>query len=520
MNSKCCWPGVQAIVSAALLAAFSVLSAEPGPSPTAVAAEKPVRDAAGFKGWLDGHLAQPRFSPAAWGIKIVSLDSGKTFYEHDAGKLLKPASNTKLFTGALALDRLGPEFRIRTSVFARSRPDAAGTVEGDVIVFGRGDPSFAARFNNGSHADNLAPLANAMTNAGIRRITGKLVADESFFRGPPLGSGWMWDDLEYYYGAEVSSLTFEENVVDLAFKPGKAVGAPLEIITMPHTSYLTFSNRTTTVAEDGRIRVSLQRPLGRNTVYVHGQMPLGSGNYIDAVTVHQPAAWFAMMLKEALIRRGVAVEGSLVQANWLDREVEPLNTSDWTEVAFAESPPLREILGRMLKPSQNLYAQLLLLQVGAQTEVTKTNSSFRTTEQAGLAEMGRFLREVGVRHGDTLLEEGSGLSRGTLLTPNATVALLRHMARHRDGELFRASLPLAGVDGTLRRRMKGTPAEKNAQAKTGTLRFVFALSGHVTARSGEQFVFSLMLNNHDADDGAARSELDAIVVMLAGLEER
>jgi D-alanyl-D-alanine carboxypeptidase/D-alanyl-D-alanine-endopeptidase (penicillin-binding protein 4) len=469
---------------------------------------------------MDAHLAQPRFMSAAWGVKIVSLASGATLYEENAGKLLKPASNAKLYTAALALDRLGPDYRIRTSFYSRRLPDAHGTIDGDLIVFGRGDPSFAARFNNGNHTDNLRSLGQALAAAGVKRIRGNLIADESYFRGPPLGSGWMWDDLENYYGAEVSALTVEDNVVDLVLKPGDAVGAPVKIFTLPATSYLSFSNRATTRMPGERARTRIYRPLGENVVYLHGGIPLGHTNVYEAVTVHQPALWFGGLLKESLARQSIVVDGAVRAVDWLAREVgpEPESRNHWREIAFVESPPLKEVLPRMMKPSQNLYAHLLLLQVGAR--VMETNTTFRTTEDAGLAEMEKFLQETGIRGRDVLMEEGSGLSRGALLTANATVQLLTFMNRHAQREVFRAALPVAGVDGTLRRRMKGTTAAENVQAKTGTLRYVYALSGFVTTAAGEPLVFCLMLNNYDADESEARPALDAIAVMLSGITEK
>jgi D-alanyl-D-alanine carboxypeptidase/D-alanyl-D-alanine-endopeptidase (penicillin-binding protein 4) len=472
----------------------------------------------GLKSFLDGHLEQPRFASAAWGVKIINLTSGQTLYERDARKLLKPASNTKLYTAALALERLGPEYRIRTSIYARQPPDARGEIEGDLVVFGRGDPSFAARFNQGSHADNLAPLAQALARAGVKRIRGDLIADESYFKGPPLGSGWMWDDLGYYYGAEVSALTVEDNVVDLVLRPGAAVHDPIRIQTLPATSYLTFSNRAlTTATNSGPAQLRLHRPLGENTVYVHGHIPIDATNVYDAVTVHRPALWFGTLLHQSLARHGIIVEGTPRAVDALEREIQPLDTNTWSEIAFVESRPLNEILGRMLKPSQNLYAQLLLLQVGATSmrNHARTNRLERWTEDRGLDEMKGFLQEVGIDHKEVRLEEGSGLSRGTLLTPNATTQLLAYFNHHRHRDAFREALPLAGVEGTLRRRLRGTRAAGNVRAKTGTLRYVYTLSGYVTNRASDELAFSLMLNNYTGEEDEARAALDAIVVHLA-----
>src|SRR5438552_7770569 len=209
-------------------------------------ATSPIATLAELQTRINDHVGQPRFASALWGVKIVSLDSGKALFEHNARKLLKPASNAKLFSGALALDRLGPDYRIETSCCAAGKPDGQGTLHSDLIIYGRGDPSFAARFNGGDSGKSLDPLVTALVAAGIKRIEGDLVGDESFFRGPPFGSSWTWDDLQNYYGAEVSALSQEDNVVDLVFNSGPKIGEPCLIVARPDTPFLNFINRTKT----------------------------------------------------------------------------------------------------------------------------------------------------------------------------------------------------------------------------------------------------------------------------------
>lgn len=466
---------------------------------------------AAFQARLSNHLAQARFAPATWGVKVVSLDSGRTLFEHNAGKLLKPASNNKLFTGALALDRLGPDFRIKTSLHATARPDEAGVLRGDLLVYGRGDPSFASRFPGKGGTNLLGNLADALATAGVKRVEGDLVGDESHFQGPPLGATWAWDDLQYYYGAEVSALTAQENVVDLVFRPGARPGDPCRVELSPRTTFLAFSNRTETVAT-GATTVQLYRPLGENVVYLSGRMATNAPPYVDAVAVHHPARWFLTLFQEALARRGITVGGGHRTVNWLDRQIDPVNWAHLVELASTDSAPIGDIVKRMMKPSQNLYAQLLLLQVGVRE--AKSAGRGLTTEEAGLVAMNKFLAEAGVRKGDALLEEGSGLSRGALVTPDAIVALLRFMDKHRHAAVFREALPVAGVDGSLRRRMKDTPAAEKLLAKTGTLRHVTALSGYVTTKAGERLAFSILLNNHDGET-SGRAAVDALAVMLA-----
>ncbi len=479
----------------------------------AVATAKPVETLAQFQSRLETFATHPRFSAAMFGVKVESLDTGKVIFEQHAEKLLKPASNAKMYTGALALDRFGPDHKIRTSFYAASRPDASGRLAGDLIVFGRGDPSFSHRFNDGDYKKPIEQLVNAVVKAGIKNIQGDLIGDESYFRGSRFGVNWSVDDLQYYYGAEVSALTLQENTVDLVFKPGEKIGDPLRILTKPETSYLTFENRAKTVEKGGRRSVNLHRPIDSNVVYVQGSLPMESSSEEDAVAVYNAPLWFVSTLRDALIKRGVTISGKLKTVNALDRDVNPLDLSKLTEVAFTESKPMSEIVKHMMKPSQNLYAHLLLLLVGEKTRNAENPRS--DSDNLGLAEMKKFLAEAGIKSGSVFLEEGSGLSRGCLLKPAASVQLLKYMNKHRYAKAFYDSLPIAGVDGTLRSRFKGTAAEKNLRAKTGTIGYVNAISGYVTTAANEKLVFSIMLNAYSGNDG--RTHTDGIAAMLAEL---
>jgi D-alanyl-D-alanine carboxypeptidase/D-alanyl-D-alanine-endopeptidase (penicillin-binding protein 4) len=510
---------------------------------------------------IAAHIAQPRFAAGTWGIKIVSLDSGKTVFEHNPQKYFNPASNAKLYTAALALDRLGADYRIKTSLYSTARPDANGTLTGDLIIYGRGDPTMAARLNDGDYWKPLDPLVAQIANSGVRRIEGDLIGDESFFAGPPFGSGWEWDDLQAYYGAEVSALTINDNAIDLFVTPAEREGVPCRITTGPQTSVVTIINRAQTTLKGTGTHISVYRPVGENIIYVSGRAAIDGAGYTGSYAVHNPASLFVSMLKEALARRGIAVAGRTRTIDWKYREVSPLALDKLTEIGSIESMPLKDVIRETLKPSQNLWAQLLLLQVGAnrgmghgewgsatqaaakklgdatQNEGRRpdphppTPNAQLTTEEIGVESMKEFLADAGVKEGDVLLEEGSGLSRRDVITPNATVALLAFMSHHRLFEAYRNALPIAGVDGTLEKRMKGTPAAGNVRAKTGSLRYVFTLSGYVMTAAGGRLAFSIMLNNYyNAERSAAlrdpsleprnpipqpREDLDAIAVMLA-----
>ncbi len=468
-----------------------------------------------FQERLKSAATNPRFSAAMLGVKVESLDTGKVIYEQNAGKLLKPASNGKIYTAAMALDRFGPDYKIRTSFYVDAKPDAAGNLSGDLIVYGRGDPSFSHRFNDGDYKKAIDQLADAVAKAGIKTVQGNLVGDESFFHGSRFGDGWAIDDMQYYYGAEASALTLQENTVDLFFKAGDKIGDPIKISIKPETKYLTFENRTATVAKGSRGAVDVYRPVDGNGVYLHGSLPIG-GSAEDSVAVYDAPLWFITTLRDALAQRGIKISGKLKTVNWLDREVAPIDFSKMTEVAFIESPPMAEIIKNMMKPSQNLYAHLLLMQVGEKIRSAQTLRS--NSDSLGLAELKKFCGEAGIERGAVLMDEGSGLSRSCLVKPAATVQLLKFMSKHRYAAVFFDAFPIAGVDGTLRSRFKGTAAENNLRAKTGTIRYVNALSGYVTSKAGEHLVFSIMLNAYSGGDGRAQS--DGLAAMFAELASR
>ena len=466
---------------------------------------------------------QPALEPGFFAIKIVSLDSGLVIYEQSAHKFTRPASNMKLYTVAAALDRLTPDYHFITSVYAKEKPED-GRVKGDLIVYGRGDPSFAARFNNGDYFKGINDLATRIVTAGVMRIKGDLVGDESWFNGAPLGSGWEWEDLQWSYGAQVSALTVNDNAIDLTVKPGEKVGAPVVITSGPPATFMTIANRATTGPRGSKSELSVYRGLGANTLEISGSLPLGDNGFLGSTAIPDPALAFVTMLKDALLKRGVKIDGrvrtldarsgisivtnssaGLLQATNVPPQTPPV------EIASIQSPPFSLIASHTLKPSQNLYTEIILRTLGKLTSIGPS----QTNEEAGLIVVRNFLRQAGANESDLALNDGSGLSRNDMITANATVQLLTFMSKHRYFAQFRDALPIAGVDGTLRTRMRGTPAENNLRAKTGSLSSVASLSGYVTTAAGEHLVFSMMLNNYPDASALRRDSIDAIAVLLA-----
>ncbi|MGB7921941.1 MAG: D-alanyl-D-alanine carboxypeptidase/D-alanyl-D-alanine-endopeptidase [Pyrinomonadaceae bacterium] len=483
------------------------------PATASAAAPKTVEE---LRARIQEVLRSGELAPVMVAVKVASLDTGRTLYEENADKLLRPASNMKIFTVAAALDRLSPDYRFTTSVYAPARPDATGTVRGDLIVYGRGDPSIAARFNNGDYNRAIDDLAARIAAAGVKRVEGDLVGDESYFTGAPFGLGWTWDDLTWYFGAEVSALSVNDNALDLFVRPGASVGAPCVVTTGPPTPLASIINRTTTVASGMKRDVSIYRSLGENVIEVGGQLPFDDTGYTASVAISRPALVFVYMLRASLAQKGVTITGKSRTVDARERRGVPLQTSSLTEVASLQSPPLGVIAAQTLKPSQNLYAELILRALGK----AAPGDAARTSDEAGVEAVKAFLRTAGINADGLVIADGSGLSRRDLITADATIRLLAYMSKHRYANAFRDALPIAGVDGSLSRRMKGTAAANNLRAKTGSINGVATLSGYVTSAGGERLAFSIMLNNYAEGLDSRRSYIDIIAVLLASYAGR
>jgi len=472
---------------------------------------------------ISAYVSQPRFDGALWGIKVISLDTGKTLFETNADRLMSPASNCKMLTAALALDTFGGNYRITTPIYATAKPNRFGTVHGNLIVVGHGDPTWNPRRFGDNFWDIFEPFVAALTNAGVHKVTGDLIADATYFHGEPTGSSLMIDDFEDGECPYISALTINDGLAHVSVEAG-AVGEPCKLTVLQPNAGLVFSNCTMTVASGGRHHIDYYMPYGEKYIYVFGELPVDETNDDLDIPVLDPARWFAACLKEALARNGIKVSGTVRGVTWPQSYV--LDTND-VKIGEVLSPPLREVVKLYMKPSQNLENDTVLADVG---ESTRTNgmSPWRTSEELGLAAMWQFLNNNDMPGAADMysdddwptngidFDEGSGLSDNNMATANLFISLLAFMSHHPAAQDFYNSLPIAAEDGTLIHRFHHTPAAGNIRAKTGTLRWSNTLSGYVTTAAGEHLAFSLLLNRYEPPDGYdKRGELDALALMLA-----
>jgi serine-type D-Ala-D-Ala carboxypeptidase/endopeptidase (penicillin-binding protein 4) len=484
----------------AFAAALGVLVTAPGwardPSPSRIAKA------------IDAIVSRPELAPASWGIEVRSLSTGRTLYARSAEKAFRPASNMKLVTTAAALDAYGPDARLRTTVETAGRLDGLGRVLGDAYLVGRGDPDLSARFTPGRPTAAFEEMADALVAAGVRRIEGRLVGHEGTFTGDRRGPDWAWDDLAWGYGAEVSALSFADNLVEASLKPGERVGDAAVLDVAPRLGCVAVSSSVTTSeprpatapAAADEETVSVRREPGSNEVRFSGNLPLG-GSWTGELSVSDPARCAARVFADVLEAKGVRVTGGVATTS------EPLPPGTRL-LAAHESPTIAEIVRVVNKESQNLHAEMLLRLVGLKAKGDGSAA-------AGHGAVTEFLKRLGVPDAGWGLADGSGMSGFDLLTPRGLVALLAAMDRHPCAAALRDSLPVAGVDGTLEKRMKGTPAEGRLVAKTGTMHLARALAGYVTTVRGERLAFAIVVNNHEGRAREATAAIDDIGVALA-----
>jgi D-alanyl-D-alanine carboxypeptidase/D-alanyl-D-alanine-endopeptidase (penicillin-binding protein 4) len=472
---------------------------------------------------IDSEIDESEFAHARWGVFVMSLRDGRVLYARDADRTFAPASNMKVYTTAVALDSLGADYRWRTSVYAQAEPGKNGTIEGDLTLYGRGAPDLSSNTERDESKSSLAQLADELYERGVRHVRGDVVGDESYFRGDPLGDGWLWNDVQWYFGAEISALTINDNEISVAVTPSTKPDEAASVRLKPETSYVQVKNDANTAARGTPATIGVTRGLSDNQVRVWGDFPLG-GQVINArLSVHQPALWAATLFREALRARGITVEGKARSVDARDsRTGARVDTEHAVELASVTSKTLREIVRSTNKESINLYAELILRTLGKERGAAAPGADARKMrtrgdDEAGVAVIRQWLEKHGISTDALALHDGSGLSRLDLVTPEVTARLLASITQTPVAGVFRDSLPVAGRDGTLKFRLRSQGSGRIA-AKTGTLTYINSLSGYATTDDDEPLVFSIICND-ETDAKPSTKVIDAIAALLTSYSE-
>ena len=470
---------------------------------------------------IDAIIDDPDFDDAFWGVFVVDLASGDTLYARNARKNFIPASNQKLFSTAAALDGLGPDFRYVTTLYLDGTVRDS-VLEGNLVVRGSGDPTIGDRSFLEDYPHDADPTAlfrawaDSVKARGITYVTEHVIGDDDVFDDTELGNGWAWDDVPSRFAAEISGLNFNEGRITVTAE-GKRLGRRAELSWEPiDTDYVYFVNKTETVGSRSRPDREIRRERSGNTFWIESEVPLGD-RLQQTVSVYNPTRYFAHVLRSTLRDEGVYVDG------------DPVDIDDWQNkpeyrrlipIATHVSPSLAEIAALTNKESQNLYAEHLLKTLGAERCPEERPEDLPCgSAAAGLLAAAPLFERAGIDLETTRLRDGSGLSPYNSISPEDIVGLLRTMWIHPDPavtEAFVNSLAVAGVDGTLERRMRSGRTRGNVRAKTGTVTGARNLSGYITTAAGTPLAFSFLTNNFSASVSRVSRAQDAIAEVIAG----
>jgi len=444
----------------------------------------------------------PGVSRASWGIVVHSLDRNERLLEHNARNLFVPASVAKLISVATAADAVGWDYQFET-MYRTTGPIVDGTLKGDLLVVGSGDPS-----TGGRGGEDLSGVVTAIGAAGIVRIEGRVIGDDDAMEEPRPQLAWAWDDLGYTAGALFGALNATENRTVVTVEPGSAEGSPTTLRIDSRASRPIRNRSVTGPAGSAQLLWPEQRP-GESSLTIAGSIPAGAQPAALTVAVGNPTLWFASVLRARLIEFGIQVTGDAADID----DVDPQPDRAGATLLFpARSRTLREITQPLLKESINLYGEALL-------RLNVEKGAFPTNDVA-LDALRTRLRSWGLPDDSYQLVDGSGLSRRDAISPDALMIVLQRMYDAAGVSPFMTALPIAGVDGSLEGRMKGTAADGNVRAKTGTMSNIRSLAGYVTSRSGERLAFVIVVNNFEGTGAEAHRAIDTIAGRLAEFSRR
>lgn len=417
------------------------------------------------------------FSHVHWGACIIAEDDSEMLFSHNSHKLFIPASITKLFTAFAALETLRPTYQFKTTVCADNV--AGGIVNGNLYLVGGGDPSLDTQ--------RLKELARQVYERGIRQIYGNVIANDSFFLKTDLPTHGEWEDLVMDYATELSALNVNHNYIIIKISPGRNQGSLAKVVVEQDVNYCHIQNLVVTSEASTKPNITVERTFNTNQIQIQGNMPLGQPTMKIKVAIHDPKEYAKQIFIAQLKHLGIIVEGHVT-------ENKPLGKLQ--EVGSTKSPQLHAIVTKMNKFSDNLYAEMLFRAMGKSPTISS------------------MMSRVGFKTHEYNIFDGAGLTRHSLLSPFMTVKLLAYARNSASGDIFQASLPVGGIDGTLENRFKQTTFGHTILAKTGSMSGLSNLAGYAKTASGRKVIFAIFINNSTAAASTIALALDDALLLL------
>jgi D-alanyl-D-alanine carboxypeptidase/D-alanyl-D-alanine-endopeptidase (penicillin-binding protein 4) len=455
---------------------------------------------------LDKIFSDSRFADAQWGVEVFSLDRSELLYEKNPQRLYIPASNNKILTAVAALIRLGPDYHFETRLLMDGSIEK-GVLKGNLIILGSGDPTISPNFQSENPFGVFTEWAGKLKEQNIRSISGDILGDTGAFDEDKFGKGWEWDDLVQAYAAPISALQYNDNSITVEIIPGSSKGNPASVRTSPLSSYLTIENRVVTETKESPAAIRIKPGDSIESIVISGSVPSHGPVITRTVAVQSPVRYYLSALKQALSEQGIDTASCAIRER--RDQISPNLSLLWSH----SSPQLSEILKPLLKTSQNLYAETLTRTLGSAI-------LGEGTFDKGKEVLEETLNWMGVKRGSYSYADASGLSRLNLASADTLVCILRYIYRHQYFEDFYNALPVAGVDGTLAARLKGTKAENNLHAKTGTIANVSSISGYLRTAEGEMLAFSMIANNFLVSRDVAEDLQNKAIERLANFSRK
>ncbi|UCC80843.1 MAG: D-alanyl-D-alanine carboxypeptidase/D-alanyl-D-alanine-endopeptidase [Candidatus Zixiibacteriota bacterium] len=451
---------------------------------------------------IDSILADSALANALVGLAIRDITSDSLLYDLNAGKLFSPASNMKLFTSAAALELLGPGYRFKTRFSHSGEIDKKGRLKGDLIIAGGGDPLISGRFRD-SITEVLYLWADSLSSYGIKEIKGDIIVDNSFFAGQRLGFGWSWDDLSYWYACPVTALAFDDNCVDLEFRPGKKVGDKAKITINPETDYIKITNNAVTLPAGSEFTLDYYRTPSTNDVEFFGGIAVDDSGQVDYVSVYRPEIYCAYIFSDVLKAVNIKFEGVIYNLDELKEKERDYIEENIKHLFAWQSDSLGVVVAVINQRSQNLFAELTLLTMGKKIGGEGSFTKSLEVVQA-------FFDSIGISSDDLDMNDGSGLSYINLVKPDAIIRLLKFMYNSEHFEIYYNSLRTPRDF-----RLVGVENRENVRVRGGTIANTRTYSGYLTGpASGHLLAFSIMVNNYSCPKKYVESWQDSILEVL------